>query len=127
MWSSSHCSSRTNTTKDTATSSRDRRIVGRNDDDWFSVMLQGTIAPPIITMCQQEQQPNSSDKQTRETTKVGCDACMYTGVGVCLGLSVYFANLAMDITTLNKNKRFLWCCSAGSVAAAAYRWYLGPI
>ena len=54
-----------------------------------------------------------------------CQACLYTGVSVCMGLSVYFANLAIDETTLAKNRRFLWMCSAGSVAAGAYRWYLG--
>jgi hypothetical protein len=54
-----------------------------------------------------------------------CQACMYTGMAVCTGLSVYFVKLATDETTLPKNRRFLWACSAGSVVAGAYRWYLG--
>jgi hypothetical protein len=54
-----------------------------------------------------------------------CHACLYTGVSVCMGLSLYFANLAVDDTTLAKNRRFLWMCSAASVVAGAYRWHLG--
>lgn len=54
-----------------------------------------------------------------------CEACMYTGVGVCLGLSLYFMNLATEETTLPKNRRFLWICSASSIVAGAYRFYLG--
>jgi hypothetical protein len=54
-----------------------------------------------------------------------CQACMYTGVAVCAGLSVYFVKLATDETTLPKNRRFLFACSAGSVVAGVYRWYLG--
>jgi hypothetical protein len=54
-----------------------------------------------------------------------CQTCMYTGMAVCAGLSLYFVKLATDETTLPKNRRFLWACSAGSVVAGVYRWYLG--
>jgi hypothetical protein len=54
-----------------------------------------------------------------------CAVCVYTGMAVCTGLSLYFVQLATDETTLPKNRRFLWACSAGSVVAGAYRWYLG--
>ncbi len=54
-----------------------------------------------------------------------CKACMYTGVSVCVGLSLYFVKLATDETTLHKNRRFLWICSSGSLVVGAYRWYLG--
>ena len=64
-------------------------------------------------------------EKLRNELEEPCQACLYTGVSVCIGLSVYFANLAIDDTTLAKNRRFLWMCSAGSVAAGAYRWYLG--
>lgn len=53
-----------------------------------------------------------------------CRACIYTGVGVCVGLSLYFAKLATEDSTLPKNRRFLWVCSAGSLVAGAFRWYL---
>jgi hypothetical protein len=64
-------------------------------------------------------------EKLRHDLEEPCQACLYTGVTVCMGLSVYFANLAIDDTTLAKNRRFLWMCSVGSVAAGAYRWYLG--
>jgi hypothetical protein len=54
-----------------------------------------------------------------------CKACMYTGVAVCTGLSLYFVKLATEETTLPKNRRFLWVCSASSIAAGVYRWYIG--
>lgn len=54
-----------------------------------------------------------------------CKACMYTGMATCAGLSVYFVKLATDDTTLPKNRRFLWACSAGWIVAGAYRWYIG--
>jgi len=61
----------------------------------------------------------------RELREEGCSACMYTGMATCTGLSLYFAKLATDDTTLRKNRRFLWCCSGASLVAGAYRWYLG--
>jgi hypothetical protein len=54
-----------------------------------------------------------------------CQTCMYTGMAVCSGLSLYFAKLAIDNATLPKNRRFLWACSAGSLLTGTYRWYLG--
>ena len=54
-----------------------------------------------------------------------CKACMYTGMAACAGLTLYFVKLATDETTLPKNRRFLWACSAGSVIAGFYRWHLG--
>jgi hypothetical protein len=54
-----------------------------------------------------------------------CKTCMYTGMAVCTALSLYFARLAIDDTTLAKNRRFLWACSAGSLVSGGYRWYLG--
>jgi hypothetical protein len=64
-------------------------------------------------------------EEMRRGLEEPCKACMYTGVSVCLGMSLYFVKLATDDTTLPKNRRFLWMCSASSVAAGAYRWYLG--
>jgi hypothetical protein len=52
---------------------------------------------------------------------------MYTGMGVCTGLSFYFLKLATDETTLSKNRRFLYVCSGGWAIAGVYRWYLGPM
>jgi hypothetical protein len=54
-----------------------------------------------------------------------CLACMYTGMATCAGLSLYFAKLATDVGVPRSNRRFLWLCSAGSVATGVYRWYLG--
>lgn len=54
-----------------------------------------------------------------------CKACMYTGMAACAGLTLYFVKLATDETTLPKNRRFLWACSAGSVLAGFYRWHIG--
>lgn len=55
-----------------------------------------------------------------------CSVCMYTGMAVCTGLSLYFVKLATDETvTLAKNRRFLWVSSAGWAVAGVYRWYLG--
>lgn len=71
---------------------------------------------------------NPYDEQIKELQlqlEEPCRVCMYTGVAVCTGLSVYFGNLAIDPTTLPKNQRFLWICSASSLVAGAYRFYLG--
>lgn len=54
-----------------------------------------------------------------------CRTCMLTGMAVCTGLSLYFVKLATDKTTLPKNRRFLWVCSASWATAGLYRWYLG--
>jgi len=67
---------------------------------------------------------NQIEEMRRELNEP-CQTCLYTGVSVCMGLSLYFANLAIDESTLVKNRRFLWICSAGSVLAGTYRWYLG--
>lgn len=80
-------------------------------------VLHGEISPD---------NPNKAQilKMRRELEEP-CKMCMYTGVSVCVGLSLYFVKLATDDTTMLKNRRFLWICSAGSVAVGAYRWYLG--
>ena len=54
-----------------------------------------------------------------------CKTCLYTGVAVCAGLSLYFAKLAIEDGVPLKNQRFLWACSAGWVVAGMYRWQLG--
>lgn len=64
-------------------------------------------------------------EELRSQLEEPCRACMYTGVTVCTGLSVYFANLAIDPTTLPKNRNFLWVCSASALVAGGYRFYLG--
>jgi len=77
----------------------------------------------------QEISPNNPYKEQieeiRRELEEPCKACMYTGVSVCVGLSLYFVKLATDDATLQKNRRFLWMCSAGSLVAGTYRWYLG--
>mmetsp|Transcript_2288 Transcript_2288/g.2644 ORF Transcript_2288/g.2644 Transcript_2288/m.2644 type:complete len:161 (-) Transcript_2288:235-717(-) len=75
--------------------------------------------------------------------KIGsCKECLFTGVGVCTGLSIYFMKLASEVhipTNNNKDtakihttikeamrqKRFLIGCSAVSAVTGAYRLYLG--
>lgn len=90
--------------------------VGRQHND--NHPIHGAISPD-------NPYKNQIEEMRRELDEQPCRACMYTGVSVCMGLSIYFANLAIDESTLAKNRRFLWMCSAGSVAAGAYRWYLG--
>jgi hypothetical protein len=75
--------------------------------------------------------PSASNPYKQEIEKLQreldepCQACMYTGVVVCTGLSLYFVKLATDETTLRKNRKFLFACSGGSMVAGFYRWYLG--
>jgi hypothetical protein len=65
-------------------------------------------------------------KAVHGANEEGCSACLYTGMAVCTGVSIYFVKLATDETgTLPKNRRFFWVCSAGWAVAGAYRWYLG--
>jgi hypothetical protein len=64
-------------------------------------------------------------EQLQKELEEPCKTCVYTGMAVCTALSLYFARLAIDDTTLSKNRRFLWACSAGSLVAGGYRWYLG--
>ena len=71
--------------------------------------------------------PEEEIQRLQDELRSGCYSCMYTGVGVCTGLAIYFANLATDETIIAKNRKFLWVCSAGSIVAGAYRFYLGPI
>jgi hypothetical protein len=61
------------------------------------------------------------------TNDEDCSVCLYTGMGVCTGLSLYFVKLATDEkgTTKPKNRRFFYVCSVGWAVAGAYRWYLG--
>lgn len=63
--------------------------------------------------------------QIQQELEKPCKACLYTGVLSCAGLSLYFVKLATDETTLAKNRRFLWACSAGWVVAGVYRWSMG--
>ena len=82
-----------------------------------------------IPLYRQQPSPNNPHKQEIEQLQQEldepCKTCMYTGMAVCTGLSLYFAKLAIDDTTLAKNRRFLWACSAGSLVSGGYRWYLG--
>ena len=68
----------------------------------------------------------------------GCEACLYTGIATCTGLSFYFAKIALleipDITKKMKqevakghrrNRAGFLVVSAFWVAAGAYRWHLG--
>lgn len=84
---------------------------------WTKLRLQG--AHGGYCQCEGSQRQDSSDTQEQ------CAVCMYTGVTVCTGLSLYFVKLATEETTLPKNQRFLWACSAGWAVAGMYRWYLG--
>lgn len=61
-----------------------------------------------------------------------CSVCMYTGIAVCSGLSLYFVKLATEGSSitmpkqqLQQHRGFLWMCSAGWAVAGVYRWYLG--
>lgn len=82
--------------------------------------VRGTRAQPSSHNPYKEQ-----IEQLQKELDEPCQACMYTGVATCLGLSVYFVKLATDETTLAKNRRFLWGCSAASIVAGAVRFYLG--
>ena len=68
----------------------------------------------------------------------GCEACLYTGMATCTGLSLYFAKIALleipDITKEmarevakghQRNRAGFLVVSAFWVAAGAYRWHLG--
>jgi len=77
-------------------------------------------------------------QQQKQAEKEDCDACLYTGIATCTGLSFYFAKLALldtpDITKdmslkvarghRNSRAGFL-VVSTLWVAAGAYRWHLG--
>ena len=82
-----------------------------------------------IPLYRQRPSPDNPHKQEIEQFQKEldepCKTCMYTGMAVCTALSLYFARLAIDDTTLAKNRRFLWACSAGSLVSGGYRWYLG--
>lgn len=115
--------------------------------DWCSGQLYPFWLEPQKTTCEGESSDGSSRplaerdslhgkidpgnpykhqiEEMRRDLEEPCKACMYTGVSVCGGLSLYFVKLATDDSTLPKNRRFLWMCSAGSVVAGAYRFYLG--
>jgi uncharacterized membrane protein len=64
-----------------------------------------------------------------------CDACLYTGLATCTGLSLYFYKMALldlpeDAVKFTKrqvqtNKRFLLACGTFWAAAGIYRWNLG--
>jgi hypothetical protein len=82
-----------------------------------------------ISLYRQRPHPDNPYKedieQLQKELDEPCKTCMYTGMAVCTALSLYFARLAIDDTTLAKNRRFLWVCSAGSLVSGGYRWYLG--
>lgn len=62
-----------------------------------------------------------------------CDACLYTGVATCTGLSLYFFKMAyLDLPEasltkqqLTSQQRFLTLMGGTAAIAGAYRWYLG--
>jgi hypothetical protein len=118
-----------------------------NGRDWYSEPTYRSWLDSQNTSCEGDISNDSSSRPSHQNARHGeispdnpykeqieemrreleepCKSCMYTGVSVCLGLSLYFVKLATDETTLPKNRRFLWMCSASSVVAGAYRWYLG--
>jgi len=74
------------------------------------------------------------DNDIRQREEISCSACKYTGMLVCMSLSLYFAKLATDDTAgvvkqstkITKNHKPFFCvCSAGWAVAGVYRWYLG--
>ena len=83
--------------------------------------------------CSCEEAPSHSQNlQTQEQQRSAhapdneqCAVCMYTGMATCTGLSLYFLKIASEETTLPKNRRFLYLCSAGWAVTGVYRWYLG--
>lgn len=83
--------------------------------------------PPRAYQIPSDQNPYKDEivRMQQELDEEQCKVCMYTGVAVCTGLSLYFIKLATDDSTLKKNRRFLYVCSAGSMVAGIYRWYLG--
>jgi hypothetical protein len=75
-----------------------------------------------------------------DRTEPPCDACFYTGIATCTGLTLYFLKTALvdlpaeqqlkgtTTTTagqLRHNQRVLLGLSATSALAGVYRWYLG--
>ena len=79
--------------------------------------------PEELTFEEREETIRRLQKELK--AEKSCAACLYTGVATCTGLSLYFAKLATEESTLKSNRRFLWICSTGSLVAGAYRWYLG--
>lgn len=76
----------------------------------------------------------NSAKQEKES----CDACLYTGVATCVGLSLYFAKIALlevpditkempkDIAAAHwRSKAGYLTVSAVWVGIGVYRWHLG--
>jgi hypothetical protein len=70
-------------------------------------------------------------------SKDSCKGCLYTGVGTCSGLSLYFLKLATELNVpsmgttsmmrspVARHKYFLLFGSAAWASAGAYRYYLG--
>jgi hypothetical protein len=102
-------------------------------DDTSSTPPPENNKPPTLPrheLVRQAPHPNNPYKQDierlqKELDQESCQACLYTGVATCMGLAAYFAHLATEDSTLQRNRRFLWICSAGSLVAGAYRWHLG--
>jgi hypothetical protein len=86
------------------------------------------LSPPTRTNCQ-------GRKDYREAEDESCDACLYTGVATCTGLSGYMFKMALldlpeEGTKLFTNqvrnqKRFLLLFGASWAVAGIYRLYLG--
>jgi hypothetical protein len=97
-----------------------------------------SILLPPITRC------DDNDSHSTDASKAAimspqqeesCDACLYTGMATCTGLSLYFYKMALldlpekhDVNftkQMQTNKRFLLFCGTFWAAAGIYRWNLG--
>jgi hypothetical protein len=106
-----------------------KRIVQSQHSLLFPWTVPSNLTSTTSCRCE-NQRPTTNDDGSGQRQYVAeqqeqCSVCMYTGVAVCTGLSLYFVKLATDDTTLSKNRRFLWVCSAGWAVTGFYRWYLG--
>ena len=103
----------------------------RSDADTSSSSSSATPSSPTPRHQLIKQPPHPSNPYKRDIERLQseldqpCQACLYTGVATCVGLAGYFAHFATEESTLKRNRRFLWICSAGSLVAGVYRWHLG--
>ena len=84
---------------------------------------------PASTRCDAD-----TPRHYQDNTK-SCDACLYTGMATCTGLSVYFFKMALlDLPeegtaqftpNVKTNKRFFLACGTFWAVAGIYRWQLG--
>ena len=147
---STECEDPSNEINNDSTGANQSRI--KNDKNFSSLLGLKSFAEPHLlpplhkkssttTITAEDGMKESQkyqDQQTEDEDRQSCEACLYTGIATCTGLSLYFAKIALletpDVTQEmsrevakghRRNRLGFLVVSAFWFVTGVYRWHLG--